>query len=69
MKTIKQRIINHLKEADLPLHVEDIRVSCAIGNWNTVLKHCLELVLSKQIEGQRTSNGWIFWTSKEAKGE
>ena len=66
MKTINQRIIQHLKANDVPSHVEDIRVSCAIGNWNTALKHCLELLLAKQIEGQRTSNGWIFWTNREA---
>jgi hypothetical protein len=65
MKTINQRIIAHLNAADVPLHVEDIRVSCGIGNWNTALKHCLELLLSKQIEGQRTSNGWIFWIKPE----
>jgi hypothetical protein len=67
MTAIKQRIIDHLKTADLPVHVEDIRISCGIGNWNTALKHCLELVLSKQIQGKRTSNGWIFWISKEAE--
>ena len=60
MKTINQRIITHLNAANIPLHVECIRVSCEIGNWNTALKHCLELVLSKQIEGERTSNGWIL---------
>jgi len=68
MTAIKQRIIDHLKKADLPVHVEDIRVSCGIGNWNTALKHCLELVLSKQIQGKKTSNGWIFWiNNKEAE--
>jgi hypothetical protein len=65
MKTIKQRIIQHLKTANMPVHVEDIRASCKIGNWNTALKHCLELVLSKQIKGERTSNGWIFWINQE----
>jgi hypothetical protein len=65
MKTINQRIIEHLTAAKVPSHVEDIRVSCEIGNWNTALKHCLELLVSKQIEGQRTSNGWIFWNKHE----
>lgn len=67
MTAIKQRIIDYLKTADLPVHVEDIRISCGIGNWNTALKHCLELVLSKQIEGKKTSNGWVFWINKEAQ--
>ena len=65
MKTINQRIIDQLAGADKPLHVEYIRESCSIGNWNTALKHCLELLLSKQVEGQRTSNGWIFWMKQE----
>ena len=41
MKEINQRIIEHLGAAKVPSHVEDIRVSCGIGNWNTALKHCL----------------------------
>jgi hypothetical protein len=67
MKTIKQRITDHLKNADTAAHVEDIRISCNIGNWNTALKHCLELLIAKQIQGQRTSHGWIFWADKEAQ--
>ncbi len=65
MKTIKQKIIEHLKTTDMPVCVEDIRASCNIGNWNTALKHCLELLLLNQIQGKRTSNGWIFWVDKE----
>jgi hypothetical protein len=66
MNSINQRIIEHLKIEETPAHVELIRASCRIGNWNTALKHCLELMLSKQIEGKRTSNGWIFWVNEEA---
>jgi hypothetical protein len=66
VKTIKQRILEHLNATDFPSHVEDIRFSCGVGNWNTALKHCLELVLSNQVQGKRTSNGWIFWIDKEA---
>jgi len=66
MKKINQQIIEHLRAANMPSHVETIRVSCGVGNWNTALKHCLELLLSKQIEGQRTSNGWIFWIAKKS---
>jgi len=67
MKTIKQRITDRLRSSTIPLDVENIRVSCKIGNWNTALKHCLELVLSKEIKGQKTSKGWIFWINQEAE--
>jgi len=40
-----------------------IRLSCKIGNWQTALKHCLELLLQEKIAGQRTSRGWIFWVN------
>jgi hypothetical protein len=67
MKTIKQRITDHLKNANTAVHVEDIRFSCNIGNWNTALKHCLELLIAKQIQGQRTSHGWVFWADQEVQ--
>jgi hypothetical protein len=61
MDEIKNRITNCLKTAKIPQGVENIRVNCKIGNWNTALKHCLELLLQETISGQKTSKGWIFW--------
>ncbi|MEM2888038.1 MAG: hypothetical protein QXR42_00975 [Candidatus Bathyarchaeia archaeon] len=61
----KQRILNCLRKAELPMGVESIRVACDIGNWNTALKHCLELLIQGKIKGQKTSKSWIFWTEKE----
>ena len=65
MRNLNQEIINHLKTKTIPVHVEEIRVACHIGNWNTALKHCLELLLTSQIAGQQTSHGWIFWTNQK----
>ena len=57
----KQRIYSFLMEADVPVDVEKIRVACGIGNWNTALKHCLELLIQGRAKGMKTSNGWVFW--------
>ena len=61
MKSYKKKILVCLKEAPLPLGVENIRVACGIGNWNTTLKHCLELLLQGRVKAQKTSKGWVFW--------
>jgi hypothetical protein len=62
MKNCKQKILACLENATMPLDVENIRVATGIGNWNTVLKHCLELLIQEEAHGQRTSRGWIFWS-------
>ena len=66
MKEIDKRIIEYLSAAQVPSRVEDIVVGCGVDNWNTALKHCLVLLSSKQIEGQRSSNGWTFWIAKHS---
>jgi hypothetical protein len=43
------------------MDVEKIRVACEIGNWQTALKHCLELLCERKIEGTKTSKSWVFW--------
>jgi hypothetical protein len=47
------------------MDIEKIRIDSGIGNWNTALKHCLELKIAGKIEGQKTSKGWIFWLGKD----
>ncbi|MCL6579635.1 MAG: hypothetical protein K6T73_09675 [Candidatus Bathyarchaeota archaeon] len=64
MESYKQKILGCLKEAALPLGVENIRVACNIGNWNTALKHCLELLFQGKIRGQKTSKSWVFWAEE-----
>jgi hypothetical protein len=63
----KERILTFLGEISEPVDVEKIRTSCGIGNWNTALKHCLELLIQGKIKGQKTSKGWIFWTRQETQ--
>jgi len=62
-----QRIMAFLNNAEEPLDVAKIRVACGIGNWNTATKHCLELLVDRRINGQRTSKGWISWPKREAR--
>jgi hypothetical protein len=61
----KERILNFLSQSSKPVDAETIRKSCKIANWNTTLKHCLELLFEGTIKGQTTSKGWIFWTHQE----
>jgi len=61
----KEKILEYLKRAAEPADVEKIRTASGIGNWNTALKHCLELHSQGSIQGQRTTKGWIFWSYEE----
>lgn len=60
----QHKIVETLENASEPLDIEKIRVNAGIGNWNTALKHCLELLIAKKISGQKTSKSWIFWIEK-----
>lgn len=59
-ESLKKRILNFLQGTQGLTTVEEIRKSCDIGNWNTALKHCLELHLLDKISGIKSSNGWLF---------
>jgi hypothetical protein len=61
----KEKILEYSKAATEPADVEKIRTACGIGNWNTALKHCLELHAQGLILGQRTTKGWVFWSYEE----
>jgi len=67
VKSYKDKILTCLKEATMPLSVESIRAACNIGNWNTALKHCLELLLQGKIRGLKTSKSWVFWIENSTK--
>ncbi|MGB9694095.1 MAG: hypothetical protein ACPLYF_04560 [Fervidobacterium sp.] len=64
MNEIKTKIFNFIQESKQPVDVEKIRKACKIGNWNTVLKHCLELLIEGKIKGQKTSKSWVFWKTE-----
>jgi hypothetical protein len=59
-----KKIVEMLEKATQPMDIEKIRVDIGIGNWNTALKHCLELVISGKIKGTKTSKSWVFWMDK-----
>ncbi|MFC1506516.1 hypothetical protein ACFLQ6_05525 [Thermoproteota archaeon] len=57
----KESILQMLSESTQPMDVEKIRIACNIGNWQTALKHCLELLHEGKIEGIKSSKSWTFW--------
>lgn len=61
----RQRILQTLSKAPLPMGVEPVRIESGIKNWQTAMKHLLELVLESKICGQKTTKGWIFWIETE----
>jgi len=65
IRDYKKKILAFLDEATQPADIEKIRTACGIGNWNTALKHCLELYSQGSIQGQKTTRGWVFWSYEE----
>ncbi|MGA2627604.1 MAG: hypothetical protein ABSF63_11200 [Candidatus Bathyarchaeia archaeon] len=63
----KQQILQILAKSDRPMDVEKIRVACRIGNWQTALKHCLELRIEGKIKATKSSKSWIFWTKTKRR--
>jgi len=63
----KPAILKLLRDATQPMDVEKIRVACNIGNWQTALKHCLELLYEGRIQGTKTSKSWIFFSDLPKK--
>ena len=61
----KEKIVDFLSHVTEPTDIEKIRVEAGIGNWNTALKHCLELYIKKRICGTKTSKSWVFWIEKK----
>lgn len=60
----QEKIVLLLEKATQPLDIEKIRVEAEIGNWQTALKHCLELTIAGKIKGQKTSKSWVFWIDR-----
>jgi len=63
----KTRILRFLAKSAQPMDVENIRVACEIGNWETALRHCLELQHEAKIRGIKSSKSWIFWIEPSDK--
>jgi hypothetical protein len=61
----EQKILAFLETVEQPTDVEKIRIVSGIGNWQTALKHCLELYIDGKIKGTKTSKSWVFWIQKE----
>lgn len=68
-KIYQPKILSFLSQTTEPVDVEKIRTACGIGNWNTALTHCLDLLVQGRIHGQKTSKGWVFWAHQEKQLE
>ena len=60
-----ERILLIVEEAEQPIDAENVRIKAGIANWQTCLKHLLELVVAKKIMGEKTTKSWIFWSLKK----
>jgi hypothetical protein len=59
-----RQILDVLSKATEPMDIQKIRLQVGIGNWNTALKHCLELMIQGKLKGQKTTKSWVFWLDK-----
>jgi FtsZ-binding cell division protein ZapB len=57
----REKVLQVVQEARQPVDAENVRVQAGISNWQTSLKHLLELVVQGKINGEKTSKSWIFW--------
>ncbi|MGA2971725.1 MAG: hypothetical protein ABSE39_03760 [Candidatus Bathyarchaeia archaeon] len=60
----RSSVLRALSYAQEPLDVEKLRKASGIANWQTALKHCLELLLDDKISGVKSSKGWTFWSKQ-----
>jgi hypothetical protein len=59
----RQKIVEVLSEAKMPMDVENVRLRTGLKNWESTKSILLELVLQGTILGEKTTRGWIFWVS------
>jgi hypothetical protein len=64
MSDYKRAILRSLQRYEEPCDIESIRRDAGIGNWNTALKHLLEMYISGDVEGLKTSKSWVFWINR-----
>ena len=64
--TNRQRIVEVLSDAKMPMDVENVRLKTGLKNWESTKSILLELVLQGAIFGEKTTRGWIFWTDSSA---
>jgi len=59
----KDRIREVLKESQIPMDVENVRLRAGLKNWESTKAILLEMVLQGSIRGQKTTKSWIFWVN------
>lgn len=59
--TLRDRILNVLSGAAIPMDVENVRIKSGLKNWESTKALLLELVVEGLISGQKTTKSWVFW--------
>jgi hypothetical protein len=59
----RERIREVLKESEIPMDVENVRLKAGLKNWESTKSILLEMVLQGSILGQKTTKSWIFWVN------
>ena len=57
----REKVREVLRESDIPMDVENIRLRAGLKNWESTKAILLEMVLQGSILGQKTTKSWIFW--------
>lgn len=60
----REKVLEVVNAAKQPIDPENVRVRAGIANWQTALKHLLELRIEGQIEGEKTTKSWVFSRKK-----
>jgi hypothetical protein len=59
----REKIRDVLKESQIPMDVENVRLRAGLKNWESTKAILLEMVLQGSILGQKTTKSWIFWVN------
>jgi hypothetical protein len=62
----REKIREALKESQIPMDVENVRLKAGLKNWESTKAILLEMVLQGSISGQKTTKSWIFWVNTPA---
>jgi hypothetical protein len=59
----REKVREVLKESEIPMDVENVRLRAGLKSWESTKAILLEMVLQGSILGQKTTKSWIFWVN------
>jgi hypothetical protein len=57
----KEKVLKAVRNSQIPIDTENVRVKAGIKSWVTSKSVLLELLCEGKICGQKTTKSWIFW--------